>query len=340
MPEHKLETESFFPPDGYVFDTHTDVQNDFIEKIEEEGIDSAIKWLKSFKNSELSHPRDLTFKWDGESGDVFEISKDEDFFKSEKTVCATPQCKITNLEVGTEYFWRINDGKTHSFHTKDNRFRFIKIDGVLNVRDIGGININQGLLYRGSDMDICYQITDSGKKAFCEELKIKTEIELRHDADGTRPSAAGEGVTLKHLPYKAYETVFEEEWKKAIVPIMEFLSHEENYPVYIHCLGGADRTGMIAIYLRALCGESDRDIHLDYELTSLSTYAYGLAEGAAADGFRRRDSVYYNDEFIKVLETYAPSNGLPVQIREFLKSCGVTDECMDKIISVIKKKGL
>ena len=144
--------------------------------LKEEGIDSAIKWLKSFKNSELSHPRDLTFKWDGESGDVFEISKDEDFFKSEKTVCAMPQCKITNLEVGTEYFWRINDGKTHSFHTKDNRFRFIKIDGVLNVRDIGGININQGLLYRGSDMDICYQITDSGKKAFCEELKIKTEI--------------------------------------------------------------------------------------------------------------------------------------------------------------------
>ena len=35
-----------FPADGYLFDTHTDVQNTFIEKIHTEGTSSALKWIK------------------------------------------------------------------------------------------------------------------------------------------------------------------------------------------------------------------------------------------------------------------------------------------------------
>lgn len=332
----KAERKLLFPPKGYVFDTHTKVQNEFIEKIEKGGIDSAIEWLKSFKNSELSHPETLVFRWEGEAGDVFELSESEDFSDAKKTVCDASFCEIGNLKIGTKYFWRINGGEACIFCTKDNRFRFVKLDGVLNVRDVGGVNIRQGMVYRGSDIYTNYFITDEGKKVFSEDLGIKTEIELRHDAESHRTSVAGKGVAFKHFPYKAYETVFEDEWKKAVVPIMEFLSDEKNYPVYIHCLGGADRTQMIAMYLRALCGESDDTIHLDYELTSLSTYAYGLAEGAAADGFRRRDSVYYNDEFIKVLKDYAPDKALSFQIRKFLSVCGVSDECMDKIVEILK----
>ena len=333
----KTQRKHMFPENGYVFDTHTPLQNEFIQRVETDGIDSAVKWLKSVKNSELSHPQTLVFHWDGKTGDELELSKNEDFSDSLKYKCDDCECEIGNFEIGTKYFWRINGEEVGCFFTADNRFRFIKIDGVLNVRDIGGINIKQGMVYRGSDMDLCYHITDEGKRVFCHELGIKTEIELRHDVDGTRPSAAGDEVKLKHLPYKAYETVFEKEWLKPLCDIMEFLSDESNYPVYIHCLGGADRTGMIAIFLRSLCGETDEDIHLDYELTSLSTYAYGLAEGAAADGFRRRDSVYYDDEFIKVIQAYAPEKTLSVQIRAFLKEAGVTDECMNKIVSILKK---
>lgn len=335
--KNNSERKLIYPPDNFLFDTHTDVQNEFIEKIETLGIDDAIKWLKSIKSCELSHPETLTFQWEGDRGDVFELSQYADFSVSEKVECDKSLCKIGNFKIGTQYFWRVNGGIVRSFHTKDNRFRFIKIDGVLNVRDIGGINIKQGMVYRGSDIYSNYLITAEGKEVFCKDLCIKTEIELRHDADVRSKSAAGENVLFKHFPYKAYEMVFEDEWKKAIVPIMEFLSYEENYPLYIHCLGGADRTEMIVMYLRALCEEKDDDIHLDYELTSLSTYAYGLAEGAASDGFRRRDSVYYDKEFVKVLENYAPGSGLSGQLRLFLKDCGVTDECMDKIVKILKR---
>lgn len=331
MSERKL----LFPPCGFVFDTHTETQNKFIKTVQTEGIDVAIKWLKTFKNSELSHPAVLTFKWEGKSGDLFEISENSDFSKAYSVNADEPYLEISNLKIGTEYFWRVNGGKENYFFTADNKFRFIKIGGILNVRDIGGINIKQGLLYRGSDFDLFYKITDDGKRTFCDELKIKTEIELRADVDGGRPSAAGESVILKHFPYRAYCEVFDETQKVEIFKIFKFLSHEENYPVYIHCLGGADRTGMIAFFLRAIAGECDDDILLDYELTSLSTYAYGLAEGATADGFRMRNSVY-NKEFLDMLSEYAKGKPISEQVVAFLHSCNVTDSCIEKVRSIIK----
>ncbi len=118
---------------------------------------------------------------------------------------------------------------------------------------------------------------------------------------------------------------------------MRFLSDENNYPMYIHCLGGADRTGMIAFFLRALAGESEDIIHLDYELTGLSNYTGGLGEGAATDGFRSRNSEYYQD-MLENLNKYAPSESLSEKVRGFLLDCGVSEECLEKILTVIKAK--
>ena len=173
------------------------------------------------------------------------------------------------------------------------------------MRDLGGNKIKQGLLYRGSDIDLCYPLTNEGRQAFKDVLKIKTELDLRLEVDGARPCIISEGVQLVRLPYRPYKEIFEPQHKKRICDILEFLSCEENYPIYFHCLGGADRTGMIAIYLRALAGESDEMIHTDYELTGLSSYAYGIAEGIAKTGIRSRNSDYYKD-FISMLEIYAP----------------------------------
>lgn len=329
--------ELLLPPCGYVFDTHTDIQNKFIEKIEKCNTDVAIEWLKTVKNSELSYPQTLKFVWSGVDGGFFELSENIDFINAYSVECDTPFCEIDNLKVATKYYWRVNGGEAHYFYTKDNVIRFIKIDGLLNVRDIGGKNIKQGLIYRGSDLDLVYKISEKGKETFCNQLGIKTEVDLRKEADADRPCALGDRVCLKSLPYRPYSEVFEEEHRQGICRIMNFLSDEKNYPVYIHCLGGADRTGMIAFYLRALAGECDELIHLDYELTSLSTYAYGLAEGAGRDGFRNRNSDYYLN-FLAMLNEYAPGSALSAKVRAFLLDCGVETECIDKILSIISVK--
>ena len=256
--------ELLFPPCGYVFDTHTDIQNKFIEKIEKYNTDVAIEWLKTVKKSELSYPQALKFVWSGIDGGLFELSDNCEFTNSYSVKCDTSFCEIGNLKVAKKYYWRVNGGEARYFYTKDNDIRFIKIDGLLNVRDIGGKNIKQGLIYRGSDLDLVYKISEKGKEIFCNQLGIKTEIDLRKGADANRPCALGDRVRLQSLPYRPYREVFEEEHRQGICSIMNFLSDEENYPIYIHCLGGADRTGMIAFYLRALAGECDELIHLDY----------------------------------------------------------------------------
>ncbi len=336
----KQKRNLLYPPQDFIFDTYTEIQASFIKTVKTQGIDAATEWFRPIKDLEIeyTYQRPLSFSWDGEAGDVFELSKNKEFSECYRVVCEKPSCEVENLEVGQEYFWRVNGGESFRFFTKDNEIRFIRIDGTYNVRDLGGKNIRQGLLYRGADMDLVYPLTDEGKRTFCGELNIKTEIDLRGGLDPNRPSGGGENVRFICLPYRAYCEAFFEEHKRGVCKIMEFLSDESNYPIYFHCLAGADRTGAIAFYLRALAGDREELIHLDYELTGLSnSYTYDLKEqNVVQDEFRRRTSPYYQ-EFLKELETYAPNEPISAQVRAFLLDCGVTQETLDKIISIIKK---
>ncbi len=331
-----------FPEEGYLFDTHTELQNTFIELIRKHGTAKALDWLKTAKeDKECSYPERLKLWWESDGSKEYTVELSEEGSSSPKVFLTDKNyTEIDNLKIGQSYRWRVNGGLWHRFATKGSSPRFVRIDGVLNVRDIGGIGIKQGMVYRGSALKKSrsregWGITERGKTTFTEELGIRTDIELRKEkTDFSEVSPAGEGVRRIRLPYRPYAEVFEDEHRAGIRAIMEFLSDESNYPIYVHCLGGADRTGMIALYLRALCGESDDEIHTDYELTALSTYAGGSAEGA--DGFRSREEDYYV-EFLAMLRGGDRDASLSVAVPQFLKSCGVSDECLDRIRGILKK---
>ena len=330
-----------FPKNRAIIDTHTPYQNAFLDKIHKDGIDKAIAWLEPIKaGREISYPLPLVIEWESdEASFLLELSKSEDF--SDGAVIRTNEKKasVFNLEIGTQYFWRVNGSEPFTFFTENNKYRFLFVEGVPNFRDIGGGKIKQGLLYRGGELERCYNITERGKLTFKNQLGIKTELDLRADMIGKLAgSAAGDEVELIQLPYRPYDEIFEDQHRAGIVKIMELFSDESKYPIYFHCLGGADRTGMLAIYLRALVGESDEDIHTDYELTSLSAYAMGIAEGAAATGFRKRTSDYYC-EYLAGLSRYAPGAPLSSQVRAFLLDCGVSEETLEKIVKIIKNRG-
>ena len=332
--------ELILPENGSLIDTHTETQNTFIRMIKEKGIDEALEWLLPVKDDkECSRPTEIKFEWkcDDAQEYTFELSESDDFALAETIKTKEKFLYVTNLKIGQKYFWRVNGCEPSCFETLDNEYRFINIDGVLNVRDVGGIKIKQGLLYRGADVDHEYKISDEGIETFVNQLKIKTQMSLRKEHPEEPPfSAFSDKVNYKRLPYRPYVEIFYDEYRNGVRNIMEYLTDESNYPIYFHCAGGADRTGMIAMYLRALMGESEEEILIDYELTSLSTYAMGLIEGVRARGFRNRNNDYFVD-FLDRLGYDKKEKNLVEKIKAFLYECGVTEEVVEKIKSIIAK---
>ena len=338
-----MKQNGFYPPDGARIDTHTPLQNEFIRRIRADGTEAALAWLLPVKNHcERSYPRDITLRWppDGAEWYAVEVSETPDFAGSRVFETAEPFFTLTNPKVGQAYFWRVNGGEPHAFSTVGDTYRFIRIDGLMNVRDVGGIRLRQGMVYRGSEVTGEYEITDAGRKTFCEELGIRTEVSLRKEITEIPPhSAAGETVRYKWLPYRPYREVFEDEHRENICRIFDFLADAENYPVYFHCLGGADRTGMIALYLRALAGESDEEILIDYELTSLSAFAGGLTEGIRAEGFRSRNNDYFAD-FLTMLSAYSAEKTIAAAARAFLLDCGIPEGSLRRVADLLRAPGV
>ena len=158
----------------------------------------------------------------------------------------------------------------------------VTLDGVENVRDIGGMptendrSIRKGILYRAGEMDSVssVKISESGVKTAVEQLKIKTDLDLRKEEqtpkNGTSP--LGNNVNYINLSAKEYYEFLAGETNEG--DIMRVFADINNYPILFHCVYGADRTGTVAYLLEALAGVSEADRIKDYEMTSFRKSDY------------------------------------------------------------------
>lgn len=183
-----------------------------------------------------------------------------------------------------------------SFKTEDCIVRMINLidengKGPRNVRDIGGYaatdntRIKYGMIYRGGylnrryGMDDAYTLTEYGRSIMLNELGIKSEIDLRTsgaddvDTSSTDKVPQTQNQICEDNPYykftiTQYDLIFNDARSKAnIKNIFQTLAKEENYPVYVHCNAGADRTGTICGLIELLLGVSEEDVTRDFELT-------------------------------------------------------------------------
>lgn len=162
--------------------------------------------------------------------------------------------------------------------------------GINNVRDIGGWKTEDGktvkydLFYRGGMLEgtsTSYCITDYGKQVM-NELGIKSEIDFRKTEErGGQVSSPLEGCEYYNFEYLGYECIFDEGHHKETVyhdpkadevikKVFEMMTEEKNYPFYIHCYAGQDRTGTFAYLVNGLLGVKYEDLTRDYELTAFS----------------------------------------------------------------------
>ena len=252
----------------------------------------------------------------------------------------------------------LHETKAQNFITQaDFCQRIVNVDGVSNVRDIGGYKaqgnskVQYGLIYRGARLNA---ITDKGIATFTKELGIKTELDVRYGTDG------GKAVDLKGVAYKqlgmwAYNSIlpdtcqpkasgaglFDERTIDGIKGVFEAIANPDNLPVYIHCTAGADRTGTICYLIGGVLGVAYEDLVQDFELTSFSEQGRRWRSSVKNWEFES-SGVMQNDEknFIAfgqmhslMMQWYAP-NGETLQkaIENYLTS--VCDISMQTIYAV------
>ncbi|MBR4821988.1 MAG: tyrosine-protein phosphatase, partial [Bacteroidales bacterium] len=164
---------------------------------------------------------------------------------------------IYNLIPGKHYHWKVTSSSGEyvdggEFMTTGRR-RFLKVDNICNVRDLGGIltadgrkRIRFGLVFRGAVLDLR---TDS------EAVGI-TSSPLGEDIDYVRFSNANDYYYDKCWTSDVY--ILAIQWHNDRL--------REGKPVYFHCIYGADRTGTLAFLLESLLGVGENELAKDYEL--------------------------------------------------------------------------
>ena len=171
------------------------------------------------------------------------------------------------------------------------RDRHLDWEGCWNVRDLGGLltadgrAIRPGALGRADAVD---RLTSAGWAAL-QAHGIRTVIDLRNDDE--REAGAAEpppGIAAVHLPLDGIEDrEFWDRWgsgpqfgtplyygphlerfPQRSAAVVAAIAHAPPGGVLFHCVGGRDRTGMVALLVLALAGVAPEDIAADYALSA------------------------------------------------------------------------
>ena len=83
---------------------------------------------------------------------------------------------------------------------------------------------------------------------------IRTDIDLRTDNEcyGMTGSPLGPSVKWVHISYSGYTGAFSETGLAINKKVFAVFMDGNSYPIVFHCIGGADRTGTVAMLLEAL----------------------------------------------------------------------------------------
>ena len=285
-------------------------------------------WLDQYGSNHQDY-QILTLNWvlDGSTVYTVIISENADFSNAMTFKTNTKTLKNTTLVPGKTYYWKvmgtiykdpIGGGK---IKVADMPVRWIDIDGVGNVRDMGGWKTEDGktvkyeMMYRGRRLE---DVTSDGI-ATIKQLGLKTELDLRYSTQKFQKEGTGMNYVFIETPgqydsvMKSNSEVFKASYKK----IFELLSDESNYPFYAHCNAGADRTGTFAFIANGVLGVSYEDLTRDFELTSFSASGKRWRGKGTGGTFAEGDDVMQEDSsntvawgrLYKTMMEYGKQNG-------------------------------
>lgn len=247
-----------------------------------------------------SVPISFWYRMHDESGDaavvsaVLELADNESFSDAEKIEFPTGQTElsVSNCLPGQDYYYRITVTRENgSTETRQDKLttasypRIMTFENIRNVRDIGGWKtadgkiVSYGKLFRGPEIDAAvepdYFATENDLAYLRDTLGVHFDCDLRDVKMDTEPGPLGPSV--KRVGYGAwnYAKVFESVTthdgygRHSMYRVFHDLADPDNYPVYLHCTYGVDRTGTVCFLLESLLGVSLQDCVRDYELSAL-----------------------------------------------------------------------
>ena len=252
--------------------------------------------------------------------------------------------ELYNLYKATKYYVRVTAQNEKgevlvksegTFTTTDIGPRVMLIPEIHNVRDVGGYKTldgkttKQGLIYRGGTLrpaDVYKSnLTDEGAKYMRKVMGIKTEIDFRGSKEaGDITESVIPGAKLTYATLSGYADAFT--GPEGYRQTFEILADKDNYPIYYHCTGGADRTGTVTFLLNALLGVAETELIQDYEFTTFSHYnERNSQQGLYANYFK---------DFRAGLEAFA-GDTLQEKVESYLLSIGVTQSQIDNIKAIM-----
>ena len=216
---------------------------------------------------------------------------------------------------------------------------------VHNVRDLGGwmteegACVRQGMIYRGqglNDNSVSGEVKGPNRLTVEDVaylvgfLGIKTDLDLRapYETADLQVSPMGKSVKFILRSSMCYRTLFNAEGKRVMAENFRVFCNPTNYPIYFHCIGGADRTGSLAYILNVLLGVSRHDLETDWE----ATFYPDLPELRPGGEWRREH--HLTDGIAGYGDSSMPWRR---RIELYLLDCGITKDEMDAFRKIMLK---
>jgi protein-tyrosine phosphatase len=302
-------------------------------------------------------PTPAKLTWEAEDGALYytvKVSKNPDLSGAQKFLTFTNEQSIEDLFMGTKYYYQVIaqfENKTvksqiFSFETSYLP-RTIDVEGISNTRDAGGYytvdgtqRIRQGMVYRGGKIE---DGTEAGKAKLLNYYGIKTDLDLRAEATASPlgstvnfvnvsgPYYAGtgtEGTGINSLADSS-KGPWKGTYRDALLAEIRTFTNPENYPIYVHCSLGRDRTGTIVFLINALCGVGEMDLFMDYEASFFSRL------GRADDQTPGHMSKTVFQGLYNYIRIKAPKKSLAEATELFMLEIGITQEEIDSIRNIL-----
>ena len=309
----------------------------------------------NFDYEDCFAPTPLTVSWTSKEDAplyyTFDISTNSDMSSAESYVTFENSITLKYLFMGYDYYYQIS-AKYEDKLIKSRIFEFsteylprtVFVDeNVSNTRDFGGYyvdngtkRVKQGIAYRGGALE---EITEAGKRVMLVDLGIKTDLDLRKDGSthlGRSPISPDINYVEVGGPWYVHQYgngIDMPSYREALLTEIRLFANADNFPIYVHCSLGRDRTGTICFLINALLGVGEQDLFRDYEISSMARTGKSKDNPSSEPSYMTGVVFQYLYDYIK---NFQSGKTLQENAEAFMLSIGITES----EISAIRKNML